>query len=94
MNKKIISLLALMLTIFVISGCDANNMQSTSDNADKMSDITIERVDFSPQLVADKDTSIVYYENYTAYGKIVLLPYIGENGNYCKYVDGQIKEID
>lgn len=47
-------------------------------------------------LVYDVDTLVVYYmiskqKIYSGYG--YMAPYISENGNYCRYIDGEIVEI-
>lgn len=40
-------------------------------------------------LVYDKNTLVMYYESTTSY----FCPYYSENGNMCRYIDGEIVEI-
>ncbi len=57
--------------------------------------------DIEPYLVYDVKTKIIYYKfielthktsNITEFGYFG--PYISENGKFCRYIDGEIVEIN
>lgn len=45
-------------------------------------------------LTYDTDTNVVYIINYTSGTAYVLTPYYSENGKLCRYIDGEIVEIN
>ncbi len=81
--KKII-LCALIICLLFCSGCTEENLESKAELGQ------IEYVDFTEDIVADKDTHILYvYYSYQGF----LSPYYSENGKLCKYEDGKIIEV-
>ena len=94
MKKRIISLVMVVIILAVtLSACSAatNTADFTSGSISNFK--IIEENNF---LVYDRDTKVVYYlfstcTGYNGYG--YLAPYISENGNFCKYVDDKIIEI-
>lgn len=44
----------------------------------------------SSKLVYDTNTKVIYIVSY--YGEYT--PYLSENGNYCRYIDGEIVDIE
>lgn len=87
MKKLIVSLL--LICLLCCSGCEyeSENIESKAERG------AIHYVDFTDEIVADKDTHILYY-SYVRDGGVVLSPYYSSNGNLCKYEDGKIIEVD
>ncbi len=59
------------------------------------------QIEGSEYLVYSSDTNVVYYmfkakesAPKVGFGYSYFAPYISENGNFCKYVDGHIVEIN
>lgn len=75
--KLIVSLLFCILVLSLI-GCK------------KQGDTNL-RMGYS-ELVYDPNTHIIYYDN-GVYGGSVWTPYYSENGNMCRYENGEIIEI-
>ena len=46
------------------------------------------------ELTYDVKTRIVYIRNYGSHFYTTLTPYYSENGKLCRYIDGEIVEID
>lgn len=100
MKKRIlILLLVAVLAVCSLCGC---TIQTYSNPVDEAANETSQFVviDGKNYLSYSKDTSVVYYMFSTnksvgnrGYGYTYFAPYISENGNFCKYVDGQIVEI-
>lgn len=98
MKKRILILLfVVMLGVCILSGCG-----TSSNAADKAANEAAHFVpiDEKGYLSYNEDTGVVYYmfsttESYghQGYGYTYFAPYISENGNFCRYVDGQIVEI-
>ena len=103
MKRIILLIMALIIIILAVTltGCDTvpqkfNEPQSISSGISNFENIKGEDI-----LFYDRNTKIVYYlfsadrEPYTqsATGYGYLSPYISENGNYCRYIDGKIVEI-
>ena len=86
MKKLIVSLL--LICLLCCSGCvESENIESRAERG------TIEYVDITNQIVADKDTHILYYLDdvgETSY----MCPYYSQNGKLCRYEDGKIIEVD
>ena len=68
-----------------LTGCEDVNTTSIPAQADY--DITF-------NLVSDPETGIIYIKNYTYHGNYVYTPYYSKNGKLCRYVDGEIKEVE
>lgn len=84
--KKFI-LCALITCLLFCSGCTEKNLESRAEQGQ------IRYEDFTEDIIADKDTHILYimYSNgYRGY----LSPYYSENGKLCKYEDGKIIEVE
>lgn len=73
---------------------DATNL--TSSQADSEQTLEIYARDLfsngllSSKLVYDTNTKVIYIVSY--YGEYT--PYLSENGNYCRYIDGEIVDIE
>ena len=104
MKKRIISLVMALLIIslaVILTGCDDvpqefNDPQILSPGISNFENIKGEDI-----LFFDRNTQIVYYlfstvqypNTHGAMGYGYMTPYISENGNYCRYIDGKIVEI-
>ena len=86
MRKILLSLL--IVCLMCCSGCaESENIESRAERE------AIEYVEFTYNVVADKDTHILYiyhHNNNTAY----LCPYYSKNGKLCRYEDGKIIEVE
>lgn len=78
-------LLLITLLLMCLTGCEDVNTTSIPAQAD---------YDTTFNLVSDPETGIIYIKNYTYYGNYVYTPYYSKNGKLCRYVDGEIKEIE
>ena len=85
--KRLI-LCALIICLLFCSGCTEN---VTLENKAELGQI--EYVDFTEDIVADKDTHILYYR-YIRNDGVILSPYYSKNGNLCRYEDGKIIEVE
>lgn len=88
MKKLIVSLL--LICLLCCSGCEyeSENIESRAERG------VIEYVDFADDVVADKDTHILYiYYNPPSGSNDVLCPYYSTNGKLCRYEDGKIMEV-
>lgn len=85
MRKILLSVV--IICLLCCSGCvESENLESRAERG------TIEYVDMTSQIVADKDTHILYYfDNIgeTSY----MCPYYSKNGRLCRYEDGKIIEV-
>ena len=104
MKKRIVLLLMSMFIIILavtLTGCDDvpqefNDPQVLSPGISNFENIKGEDI-----LFFDRNTKIVYYlfsttqypHTHGAMGYGFMSPYISENGNYCRYIDGKIVEI-
>lgn len=77
-------LLLITLLLMCLTGCEDVNTTSIPAQADY--DVTF-------NLVSDPQTNIIYIKS-QAYNDYVYTPYYSKNGKLCRYVDGEIKEID
>lgn len=89
MKDKVITL----LLAFVLCGCVSISDQFTEKHdglSDRFKNIEEERF-----LFYDKRTKIVYYfmNGFSSSSGCYSMPYISENGNYCKYLNGKIVEV-
>lgn len=84
--KKLI-LCVLIICLLFCSGCTEENLESRAEQG------LIEYEDFTDDVVADKDTHILYYR-YVRDGGVVLSPYYSKNGKLCRYEDGKIIEVE
>jgi len=83
----VIGMLAIMLC-----GCGSYNDYDTErDISDRFVNIPEERF-----LFYDINTKIIYYfmNGYLENDGCYSMPYISENGNYCRYIDGKIVEVE
>lgn len=105
MKRRIISLVMVAMFIIILAvtltGCDDvpqefNDPQVLSPGISNFENIKGEDI-----LFFDRNTQIVYYlfstaqypNTHGAMGYGYMAPYISENGNYCRYIDGKIVEI-
>lgn len=94
MKKRFLaSILLLAMMTMMCCGCD-NSTTATKISSYKEIDAGFTRIDDA--VVYDNKTQIVYYlfgttSGYAGFG--YMSPYISENGNFCRYSDGQIVEI-
>lgn len=102
--KKELRLIKLLFAIVVISiaisiilfNLNLNVQASTADGTSARLNSEIVRIDKS-HLAYDTYTKVVYIFNRTyghLYSNIVYTEYLSENLNHCKYIDGQIVEVD
>lgn len=84
--KKLI-LCVLIICLLFCSGCTEENLESKAEQGQ------IEYVDFTEDIVADKDTHILYVY-YSKPNSAYISPYYSENGKLCKYEDGKIIEVE
>lgn len=74
-----------------------NNLRGIDGN--KIDDSFLEEIPGAEELAYDTNTGIVYYlfkqpQSFGNKGYGFMSPYLGENGHPCKYVDGEIIELD
>lgn len=88
MKKLIVSLL--IICLLCCYGCEyvTENVESRAERG------VIEYVDFAYDVVADKDTHILYIYHNNSANNAVLCPYYSKNGKLCKYEDGKIIEVN
>lgn len=99
MKKRIlILLLVALLGVFYLTGCGGTYSNSADKAANEEAHLV--PIDGKNYLSYSEDTGVVYYmfstsETYghQGYGYTYFAPYISENGNFCRYVNGQIVEI-
>ncbi len=99
MKKRIVILLLVaMLGVCILSGCGGTYSNSADKAANEAAQLV--PIDGKNYLSYSEDTGVVYYmfsttESYAhqGYGYTYFAPYISENGNFCRYVDGEIVEI-
>ena len=84
--KKLIFCVLIICLIFC-TGCTEENLESRAELGQ------IEYVDFTEDIVADKDTHILYVEINHG-NSSYLSPYYSKNGKLCKYEDGKIIEVN
>lgn len=77
-------LLLIILLLMCLTGC----VESTETEYVQV-DYTI-----TFNLVSDPQTNIIYIKNNTDNNKPVYTPYYSKNGKLCRYVDGEIKEVE
>ena len=87
MKKLIVGLL--LICLMCCSGCEwePEPIESVAERG------AIRYADFTNEIVADKDTHILYY-SYIRDGGVVLSPYYSKNGKLCRYEDGKIMEVE
>lgn len=90
-KRLTIGLMVMLIILFVgtfvgdkVDDYEKHYSVSAMDSA-----ITVTAYHFSDdELIYDNNTGIIYiHSNYAT------IPYLSENGNYCRYVDGEIVEI-
>lgn len=84
--KKLIFCVLIICLIFC-TGCTEENLDSRAEQG------LIEYVDFTVEIVADKDTHILYIKYSSGY-EGYLSPYYSKNGKLCRYEDGKIIEVE
>ena len=100
-------LITLLLLLVVLSGCGSStNSLPLNTSQDETIDVIFgthfQKIDGRDDLVFDIDTENVFYLFSIDYNlgsnsgsaRGFLSPYIGQNGHYCKYIDGEIIEFD
>ena len=92
MKKKIYLALLCFAAIVCISGCS----MTTAGDKNYNTNSNFVSVEGSKDLYYYSDTGIIYVifneaSGYQGYGYAA--PYYSENGNLCKYIDGQIIEL-
>ena len=102
MKKRIISLVMVIIIIIIavtLTAC--NEIPEANTTEYTISDISnFKAIEGEDTLFYDISTKIVYYlfstkytSGHNGYGYGYMSPYISENGNFCRYVDGKIVEI-
>lgn len=85
MRKILLSVV--IICLLCCSGCvESENLESRAERG------TIEYVDITNQIVADKDTHILYYLDGVD-DSTYMCPYYSKNGRLCRYEDGKIIEV-
>lgn len=84
--KKII-LCVLIICLLFCTGCTEENLASRAKKRE------IRYVNLTENIIADKDTHILYVY-YSGGNQAYLCPYYSENGKLCKYEDGKIIEVE
>ena len=74
-------LLLIILLLMCLTGCEESTEYVQADY-----DITF-------NLVSDPQTDIIYIKSRT-HNDYVYTPYYSKNGKLCRYVDGEIKEVE
>ena len=74
-------LFLIILLLMCLTGCEQSTEYVQADY-----DITF-------NLVSDPQTGIIYIKSQT-YNDYVYTPYYSKNGKLCRYVDGEIKEVE
>lgn len=90
MKKKISLVLLCFAIAFCLCACSDEGYKNYSENSNFVS------IEGSKNLYYYSDTGIIYIifnESYVHQGYGYMAPYYSENGNICKYIDGQIVEI-
>ena len=95
----ILLFLVLALVIaFMTRGGTTRVYSGTTDVATEFANF--KTIDGEEYLVYNLKTRVIYYmfstvasDNHAGYGFSYFAPYISENGNLCRYIDGNIVEI-
>lgn len=96
MKKRFLALILLLAMMMMCCGCDNSTIATKLSSCSEI-DVRFTRIAGYDLLVYDNETQIVYYlfsitpGNQLGFG--YMSPYISENGNFCRYSDGQIVEI-
>ena len=99
MKRRISLVIAMIIIILTVTLTACDNKVNTPETT--LSSVSnFKNIEGEDLLFYDRDTKIVYYLFSTyeysgnqGYGYGYLAPYISENGNYCRYIDGKIVEI-
>ena len=103
-KRRFISLVMAMFIIILavtLTACGDAPHELRSPESISSSISNLEVIDGEDILFYDKNTKVVYYlfstdlarTSTNARGFGFMSPYISENGNYCRYIDGKIVEI-
>ena len=82
------------IVVFGLSGCSSARRISTED-ATKMGFKVVGASD--ENLVYDLNTKIIYYaftDGNSKYSHGFMSPYYSENGKLCRFINGEIQEIE
>ena len=100
-KRLVVVMFVLLITIATLSGCSSESdaKQFMYDNSEKIASLPDDVEVIEDSLVYYKDTKVVYimitldsdWDDETA---SYFAPYISENGKYCRYIDGDIVEIE
>lgn len=98
-KRLVVVLFVLLITIATLSGCGSEAEHFLYDNSEKVASLPDDVEVIEDSLVYYKDTKVVYimitldsdWDDETA---SYFAPYISENGKYCRYIDGDIVEIE
>lgn len=97
MKRKIALLLMCVLFVLSLTACSASESDYiVSDNRELSEADALVPINSSNYLYYDVQTRIIYIvtaecRGYDGYG--FMSPYYSENGNLCRYVDGEIVEL-
>jgi len=100
-RKFFISIIAIVISTiiaFTLGGCSSkSNFNQEINSTARFESIDSNHVKIMKfELIYDVETRIVYMISYSGSGitsAMGITPYIGENGNYCRYINGEIEEI-
>lgn len=99
-KRLVVVMFVLLITIASLSGCSKSEAEHFMyDNSEKVASLPDDVEVIEDSLVYYKDTKVVYimitldsdWDDETA---SYFAPYISENGKYCRYIDGDIVEIE
>ena len=99
MKRRTILLVILIAIMFVLTGCGKREPLNPV-NSLVIDSAGFNTIDGKETLVYSIETRVVYYMfdrcvygGYMGFGYSYFAPYISENGNFCRYIDGNIVEI-
>lgn len=92
-NNLIISIAYALIAVLIFTAAKTNIDNKISNS--NTYDTAIKSHNFfdAQDLIYDENTKIIYIKSKT-YFYYVYLPYYSENGKFCRYIDGEIVEVN
>ena len=98
-KRLAVVMFVLLIMTATLSSCGSDAENFMYDNSEKVASLPDDVEVIEDSLVYYKDTKVVYimitldsdWDDETA---SYFAPYISENGKYCRYIDGNIVEIE
>lgn len=94
MKRKLLLFIMMATVTFGLVGCSSAE-RITKEDANRMGFDVVDTVD--ENLVYDVNTKIVYYaftDGVSQYSNGFMSPYYSENGKLCRFINGEIQEVD